>query len=91
MSVTPDVPHEEMWPYDASAAAGFESHRPTAVLTVPSSMVARPLPPHLTAAAQLTPHDVDAHWVPSKASSRSTSPPTHQPRSWSKAEAELNI
>ena len=32
MSVTPDVFHEEMWPYAASAAVGFESHASTAVL-----------------------------------------------------------
>ena len=38
----------------------------------------------------VTPHDVDTHEVyevPSKASSRSTSSATHQPRSWLKAEA----
>ena len=29
MSVTPPVSHVEMWPYLASAAAAFESHRPT--------------------------------------------------------------
>ena len=30
--VTLDVSHEEMWPYVASAAVGFESHAATAVL-----------------------------------------------------------
>ena len=35
-----------------------------------------------------TPHDVDAHGVPPN---RSTSSATHQPRSWSKAEAPPNI
>ena len=38
-----------------------------------------------------TPHDVDAHWVPSNASSRFTLSSTHQPRSWSKAWASMNI
>ena len=35
-----------------------------------------------------TPHDVDAHGVPSNMLAWSTSSSTHQPRSWSKAEAE---
>ena len=48
----------------------------------------------------MTPHDVDAHGVPSKAGVETpscdravseTSSSTHQPRSWSKAEAPLNI
>ena len=34
-----------------------------------------------------TPHDVDAHTVLVNAHSRSTPTPTHQPRSWLKAEA----
>ena len=39
----------------------------------------------------MTPHDVDSHRVPSNASSRSTPSATHQPRSWSKADAPANI
>ena len=39
----------------------------------------------------LTPHEVDSHGVLENASSRSTSLSTHQPRSWSKAEASLNM
>ena len=35
----------------------------------------------------VTPHDVDAHGALTNAFSRSTSSSTHQPRSWSKAEA----
>ena len=37
------------------------------------------------------PHDVDSHGVPENAWSRFTSLLTHQPRSWSKAEASRNI
>ena len=37
--------------------------------------------------ACVTPHDVDSHGVPSNASDRLTSLSTHQPRSWSKADA----
>ena len=61
MSVTPDVSQVEMWPYVDSAAVGpaSENHAATAVLIVPSVMVP-PLPPHLTAASQATPHDVDS-------------------------------
>jgi hypothetical protein len=43
------------------------------------------------AAFSWTPHDVDSHEVPPTANSRSRSPSTHQPRSWSKAEANQNI
>ena len=39
----------------------------------------------------MTPHAVDAHMVFSKEWRRSTSSSTHQPRSWSKAEAPENI
>ena len=39
----------------------------------------------------MTPHDVEEHWLYKNALFRSTSSPTHQPRSWSKAEAPLNI
>ena len=38
-----------------------------------------------------TPHDVDAHGEPSNAYNRDTSSSMHQPRSWSKATAFLNI
>jgi len=38
-----------------------------------------------------TPHDVDAHKVLANALSRLTPSSTHQPRSWSKAEAPSNI
>ena len=38
-----------------------------------------------------TPHDIDAHGVLENASYRLTSLSTHQPRSWSKAEASLKI
>ena len=37
MSVTPSVPHVEIWPYVASVAVGFDSHAATAVLIVVSS------------------------------------------------------
>ena len=38
MSVTPPVSHVEMWPYVASAAAGFASHASRAVKMVLSVM-----------------------------------------------------
>ena len=38
-----------------------------------------------------TPHDVDAHGELSNAYNRGTSSSMHQPRSWSKATAFLNI
>ena len=60
MSVTPDVSQVEMWPYvDSAAVVASENHAATAVLIVPSVMVP-PRPPHLTAASQATPHDVDS-------------------------------
>ena len=109
MSVTPDVSHFEMWPYATTAAALSENQRATAVLIVLSSAtrgvtvgagVDSQLPLAVTNWPCTTPHDVDAHLVPSNASwkvspspseSKSTSSSTHQPRSWSKFEAPLNI
>ena len=79
MSVTPDVSHVEMWPYVASAALASESHAATAVLIVVSS---------ITQAPCTTPHDVDSHGLLVNALLRLTPSSTHQPRSWSKAEAE---
>ena len=38
-----------------------------------------------------TPHEVDLHFVPSKVVVNFMPSPTHQPRSWSKAEAEANM
>ena len=38
-------------------------------------------------ATRSTPQDVDSHGLPLNAKSRFTSSATHQPRSWSKAEA----
>jgi hypothetical protein len=35
----------------------------------------------------MTPHDVEEHWVLPNALLRLTPSSTHQPRSWSKAEA----
>ena len=61
----------EMWPYAASAAALSESHAATAVLKLLSVMtpfmVGRGVGSGVGAQAPspcLTPHDVDAHWVP---------------------------
>ena len=42
MSVTPDVSHVEIWPYVASAAAGFESQASTAVRMLLSSIASAP-------------------------------------------------
>ena len=41
-----------------------------------------------TSATCTTPHEVEAHGVSKNAEPRSTSSSTHQPMSWSKAEAE---
>ena len=65
-----------MWPYVASAAVSSLNHAVTAVRMLLSDIR------HC-----LTPHDVDAHGVPSNTLLRLTPSPTHQPRSWSKAEA----
>merc|ERR1719324_1411558 len=92
MSVTSDVSHVEMWPYIASAAARSSIQARTAV-----RMLSSPNAPSKNVGASVThmppserprtiPHDVDAHGVPENAS-RPTASPTHQPRSWSKAEA----
>ena len=42
MSVTPPVSHVEIWPYVASAAAGFESQASTAVRMLLSSIASAP-------------------------------------------------
>ena len=86
MSVTPEVSHVEMWPYVAAAAVASASHAATAVLMVLSVIA----PSHARAAVFRMPHDVDAHGVPVNALPRSTLS-RHQPRSWSKAEAPLNM
>ena len=97
MSVTPDVSHVEMWPYVASAAARSSIQARTAVRILsspnaPSKNVGASVT-HMPPSERpcTTPHDVDAHGVPENASSRFTSLSTHQPRSWSKAEAPKNI
>ena len=82
MSVTPPVSHVEMWPYAASAAVAFESHAATAVLMVLSVMI---VGQRLDTARLRRRTDVVARGV--KHDSRSTPSSTHQPRSWSKAEA----
>ena len=82
MSVTPPVAHFEMWPYVASAALASESHAATAV---------RILLLVITQTPCRTPHDVDAHGVLVNALLRLTPSSTHQPRSWSKSEAQLNM
>ena len=95
MSVTPEVCHLEMGPYVASAAVAFESHAAMAVRILESSMklccVGAGVGNGQSTPWSTTPHDVDAHGVPENASSRFTSLPMHQPRSWSKAEAEGNM
>ena len=58
MSVTPPVPHIEMWPYVASAAALSESQSLTAFRILMSVITQTPC---------RTPHDVDAHGVLSNA------------------------
>ena len=89
MSVTPDVSQVEMWPYVVSAALSSENHAPTAILIFQLAMTLPLLgmsqPPHET------PHNVDAHGALSNTSPRSKSASTHQPRSWSKAKAPLNM
>ena len=144
MSVTPEVSHVEMWPYEASAAVASDSHAATDVLMLLSVMTlfvcctgrgvgfgigrgvgAGAAPLDVAAVGRgdgfdvgrgvgsdvsldvgrdvgfgtgrgvgadvqppcTTPHDVDAHRVLVNAHSRSTPTPTHQPRSWLKAEA----
>ena len=80
MSVTPRVPHREMCPYVASAAALSESHAATAVRMLVSSKgtvgagvaVGAGVIVGAGEGAQppstcVTPHDVDSHEVPSKA------------------------
>jgi hypothetical protein len=82
MSVTPDVSQIEMWPYDVSAALASAIHAATAV---PILLLV------ITQIPCTMPHDVDAHGLLSNALSRLKSSSTHQPRSWSKAEALSNI
>ena len=100
MSVTPRVPHREMCPYVASAAARSESHAATAVRMLVSSkgtvgagvavgagVIVGAGDGAQAPSACVTPHDVEEHWVPLNALLRLTSSSTHQSRSWSKAEA----
>ena len=47
--------------------------------------------PRASTIERIIPHDVAAHRVSRNALTRSTPSLTHQPRSWSKAEAPLNI
>jgi hypothetical protein len=89
MSVTLPVSHVEIWPYVASAVAASETHALAAVLIFQLAMM---LPVCETSqspvlVSHFTPQYVEEHGVYQNAY-RSTSPPTHQPRSWSKAEAE---
>merc|ERR1719482_1687563 len=106
MSVTSDVSHVEMWPYIASAAALSSIQARTAVrmLTSPNApsknvgASVTHMPP--SERPRTTPHDVDSHWVPENTSWKVCPPPQasnftpsskHQPRSWSKFEARMNI
>ena len=92
MSVTLPVSHVEMWPYVASAAVTFESHAATAVRMLVSSRGTVGAGEGVQAPATcVTPHDVDLHGVPENALPRSTPSSTHQPRSWLKDVASLNI
>ena len=97
MSVTPPVSQVEMCPYVASAVVASASHAVTALLIFQLTMT---LPVRETSqspvlVSHITPHDVDSHGVLSNAPpakpSISTSSSKHQPRSWSKAEAEMNM
>ena len=85
MSVTRDVSHFSMGPYVASAADWSARYVETASRIVVSSMTLAQL------SFCTTPHDVALHGLLMNALVRSTSSPTHQPRSWSKAEAPLKM
>merc|ERR1712091_544925 len=95
-----------MWPYAASAAALSSIQARTAVRMLsspnaPSKNVGASvthMPP--SERPRTTPHNVDSHWVPENTSWKVCPPPQasnftpsskHQPRSWSKFEAPLNI
>ena len=88
MSVTWDVSHFSMGPYVASAADWSASHAATAVLMVASVRTTGQMPSSFGAE---TPHAVAAHALPAKALFVVTLVSTHQPRSWSKAEAPLKM
>ena len=65
MSVTPDVSHEEIWPYVDSADALSESHAATACLIFQLTMM---FPVRETSqSTPAMPHDVDSHSVSSNA------------------------
>ena len=85
MSVTRDVSHCSMGPYAASAAAWSARYVETASRIVMSSMTLAQL------SFCTTPHAVAAHALPAKALFVYTLVSTHQPRSWSKAEAPLKM
>ena len=85
MSVTPDVSHIEIWPSMStrrSSRPARASYRATAVLMLLSVITQIP---------GTMPHDADAHRVPSNALVRLTPSSTHQPKSWSKERAWVNI
>ena len=90
MYVTPPVSHVEMWPYVAVAAVGLETHALTAILIFQLTMTL-PLPVTSQLTPPTMPHDVDSHAVPVNTPSPVASLCTHQPRSWSKAEAPSNM
>merc|ERR1719506_2928781 len=86
ISVTPRVPHREMCPYVASAAALSESHAATAVRMLVSSkgtvgagvavgagLIVGAGDGAQAPSACVTPQDVDSHGVPSNALLRLTS------------------
>ena len=84
MSVTPDTSQVEMWPYAASAAGAFLSHRKTAVRIELSLRISVEHSPFSSFCA--TPQLPPLHGAPSNVKSRTPSS-KHQPRSWLKDEA----